>query len=61
MGLGTAITVSVLAVVAVSAKELARRYADGGGRLGLRLVGAAELVGALVVLAFGLSMLIASL
>lgn len=61
MGLGTAITVSVLAIVAVSAKDLARRYADGGGKLGLRLVGAAELLGALAVLAFGLSMLVASL
>lgn len=60
MGLGTAITVSVLAVVAVSAKGLARRYLDANGRLGSRLVGLAELLGALVVLAFGLAMLAAS-
>ncbi len=60
MGLGTAITVSVLAVVAVSAKGLARRYLDANGRLGSRLVGAAELLGALLVLAFGLAMLSAS-
>ena len=57
MGLGTAITVSALAVVAVSAKGLARRYLDTNGRLGSRLVGFAELGGALVVLAFGLAML----
>lgn len=61
MGLGTAITVSLLAVVAVSAKGLARRYLDVNGRLGSRLVGAAELLGAVVVLAFGLAMLWASL
>jgi len=61
MGLGTAITVSALAVVAVSAKGLARRYLDVGGTLGSRLVGFAELLGALVVLAFGLVMLLASL
>jgi ABC-type nickel/cobalt efflux system permease component RcnA len=60
MGLGTAITVSVLAVVAVSAKGLARRYLDANGQLGSKLVGVAELVGALVVLAFGLAMLAAS-
>jgi ABC-type nickel/cobalt efflux system permease component RcnA/ABC-type uncharacterized transport system substrate-binding protein len=57
MGLGTAITVSVLAAVAVSAKGLARRYLDANGRLGSRLVSAAELLGALVVLAFGLALL----
>jgi len=57
MGLGTAITVSVLAVVAVSAKGLARRYLDANGQLGSKLVGLAELLGALVVLAFGLAML----
>jgi ABC-type nickel/cobalt efflux system permease component RcnA/ABC-type uncharacterized transport system substrate-binding protein len=57
MGLGTAITVSVLAVVAVSAKGLARRFLDTNGRLGSRLVGFAELGGALIVLAFGLAML----
>ncbi len=57
MGLGTAITVSVLAVVAVSSKGLARRYLDANGRLGTRLVTIAELCGALIVLAFGLAML----
>jgi ABC-type nickel/cobalt efflux system permease component RcnA len=57
MGLGTAITVSVLAVVAVSAKGVARRFLDTNGQLGSRLIGFAELLGALVVLAFGLAML----
>ena len=61
MGLGTAITVSVLAIVAVWAKGLAWRYAGAGGGFGPRLVGAAELVGAFVVLAFGLAMLLGSL
>lgn len=60
MGLGTAITVSVLAVMAVSAKGLARRVLDTNGNLGSRLVGLAEIAGALVVLAFGLAMLAAS-
>jgi len=60
MGLGTAITVSVLAVLAVSSKGLARRYLGTNGQLGSRLVGLAELGGALVVLAFGLAMLAAS-
>src|SRR5207247_5940811 len=39
MGLGTAITVAVIAVVAVSAKDLARRLSrarDGGGALIMR-------------------------
>lgn len=57
MGLGTAITVSVLAVVAVSAKGVARRFLGTNGQLGSRIVGLAELLGALVVLAFGLAML----
>lgn len=57
MGLGTAITVSVLAVLAVSAKGLARRYLDANGRWGTRLVNIAEVCGALIVLGFGLAML----
>jgi ABC-type nickel/cobalt efflux system permease component RcnA/ABC-type uncharacterized transport system substrate-binding protein len=61
MGLGTAITVSLLAIAAVWAKGLAWRYAGTGGSLGPRLVGAAELIGAFVVLAFGLAMLLGSL
>lgn len=61
MGLGTAITVSVLAVIAVSAKDLARRYLDGGSRLGSKLVSASELIGAMAVLGFGAALLLASL
>ena len=49
MGLGTAITVATIAVIAVSAKDLARRLSagrDGGGALVMRAVefGAAGLV-----------------
>lgn len=61
MGIGTAITVSLLAVLAVSAKGLAQRYLGADGRLGSRVVGLAELLGALIVLAFGLAMLLGSL
>src|SRR5690606_9879189 len=57
MGLGTAITVSLLAVLAVSAKGLARKYLDSAGGIGSKLVGLAELLGALIVLGFGLAML----
>lgn len=60
MGLGTAITVSVLAVLAVGAKGFATRYLGAEGRLGSRLVWWAELAGALVVFAFGAVLLLAS-
>lgn len=60
MGLGTAITVSVLAVLAVGAKGFAARYLGAEGKLGGRLVWWAELCGALVVFAFGAVLLLAS-
>ncbi len=60
MGLGTAITVSVLAVLAVGAKGFATRYLGAEGKLGSRLVWWAELAGALVVFAFGVVLLLAS-
>lgn len=60
MGLGTAIAVSVLAVMAVSAKGFAARYLGAEGKLGGRLVWWAELLGALVVFAFGAMLLLAS-
>lgn len=61
MGLGTAITVSVLAGLAVGAKGFATRYLGAGGKLGSQLVWWAELLGALVVFAFGATLLLASL
>lgn len=60
MGLGTAITVSVLAVLAVGAKGFATRYLGTEGKLGSRLVWWAEFGGALVVFAFGAVLLLAS-
>ena len=57
MGLGTAITVATIAVVAVSAKDLARRLSgarDGGGALIMRGV---EFGAAGLVLLFGLGLL----
>ncbi len=60
MGLGTAITVSALAVLAVGAKGFATRYLGAEGKLGSRLVWWAELAGALGVFAFGVVLLLAS-
>jgi nickel/cobalt transporter (NicO) family protein len=57
MGLGTAITVAVIAVIAVSAKDLARRLSagtEGGGTLVMRGV---EFGAAGLVLLFGVGLL----
>ena len=57
MGLGTAITVATMAVVAVSAKDLARRLSsgrEGGGALFMRGV---EFAAAGLVLLFGAGLL----
>lgn len=57
MGLGTAITVATIAVVAVSAKDLARRLsggAEGGGTLVMRGI---EFGAAGLVLLFGIGLL----
>jgi len=57
MGLGTAITVAAIAVIAVSAKSLAQRLSganDGGGTLILRGI---EFGAAGLVLLFGLGLL----
>jgi len=61
MGLGTAITVSVLAAIAVYAKDVARRLAGGSGVFANALVWWAELAGAVIVFAFGVVMVLASL
>jgi ABC-type nickel/cobalt efflux system permease component RcnA len=57
MGLGTAITVAAIAMLAVGAKSVAIRLAGapaGGGALALRGL---EVIGALLVLGFGLALL----
>ena len=57
MGLGTAITVAAIAVVAVSAKDIAQRLSagrDGGGALFMRGI---EFAAAAVVLLFGAGLL----
>jgi nickel/cobalt exporter len=61
MGLGTAITVGVLAAIAVSAKGLAVRIGGADNRVAATAVWWLELAGALTVLAFGVLLLIASL
>lgn len=60
MALGTAITVSVLAILAVTAKNWAVALA-GGGRAGGRVHLAIEIAGACLVLLIGLTLLTASL
>ena len=58
MGLGTAITVSAIAIIAVSAKGLAARVAagrDGGGAVLLRGI---EFGAAALVLLFGVGLLL---
>jgi ABC-type nickel/cobalt efflux system permease component RcnA len=60
MAFGTAITVSVLAMLAVTAKNWAVYFA-GDGRLGSRIHSTVELGGAAFVFLFGLMLLSASL
>lgn len=60
MALGTGLTVAALTLAAVSARGLAARL-SGGGRAGQAVHSVIEAGGALVILAFGLTMLGASL
>ena len=60
MALGTAITVSVLATLAVVAKGWAVALA-GGGRTGARIHMAVEIAGACLILLIGLTLLSAGL
>jgi nickel/cobalt transporter (NicO) family protein len=60
MALGTALTVAILASLAVGVKGFAYRAA-GGGTLATNLVWWAELVGAVLVFGFGAVLLLASL
>jgi ABC-type nickel/cobalt efflux system permease component RcnA len=61
MSLGTAITVTILASLAVGAKDIAMKIAGPGSRTGRRIGHAIEIGGALFVLIVGLSLLGASL
>jgi len=57
MGLGTAITVATIAVMAVSAKGLARRLSAGSGGSGALIMRGIEFGAAGLVLLFGLGLL----
>lgn len=61
MALGTAITVSALAALAVSAKGLAVRLSGPGSPTARRVADAIEILGALAVIALGALLLAASL
>jgi nickel/cobalt transporter (NicO) family protein len=61
MGAGTAITVAILATIAVSAKGLARRIGGMDNKVMGAVMWWAELLGAFGVLAFGLLLVRASL
>ncbi|WP_234902668.1 nickel/cobalt transporter [Agrobacterium larrymoorei] len=60
MSIGTAITVSVLAVLAVKAKDIAVRLAGSGSTKASRVTHGIEIIGALFVLLMGLALLGAS-
>jgi ABC-type nickel/cobalt efflux system permease component RcnA len=60
MGAGTAITVAVLATLAVSVKDLASRIGGADNAVTTALLWWLELFAAAAVLAFGLLMLLAS-
>jgi ABC-type nickel/cobalt efflux system permease component RcnA len=60
MSVGTAITVAILATLAVTAKDWAVWFA-GDGRLGNRVHAVIEIGGAALVFLFGLALLSASL
>lgn len=61
MGLGTGITIAVLASLAVGLKGFAGGMAGANGVIAARIVWWAELLGALLVLALGILLLLASL
>lgn len=62
MAIGTAITVSALAALAVGSRELAKRLADGGGgQWAARIQTAAGIAGALLITLFGVTFFLASL
>jgi ABC-type nickel/cobalt efflux system permease component RcnA len=57
MSLGTAITVSLLVIMAVWAKDLALRFAGADSRIAGRVIHVLEVGAALAVLLFGLALL----
>jgi ABC-type nickel/cobalt efflux system permease component RcnA len=61
MGLGTGITVAVLATLAVFAKDIAKRIGGTDTGLARSIVWWVELAGAVLVLLFGVMLLVASL
>lgn len=61
MSIGTAITVSLLAILAVKAKDVAIRLAGSGSTRASRITNGIEIAGALFVLLMGLALLGASL
>lgn len=61
MALGTAITVSVLAALAVGSRELATRMAGGDGAWATRIAATAGVVGAVLVIALGMAGFVGSL
>ena len=61
MALGTAITVASLAILAVTVKGLASRIGGAESAMAGHILWWAELIGAVLVLAFGILLLIASL
>ena len=60
MSFGTAITVSILATLAVTAKDFALRFA-GSGSGSMRIANTIEILGAVCVTLFGFTFLMASL
>lgn len=61
MALGTALTTSALAALAVGSKELATRYAGEGSRWADRIGTAAGLAGSVLLIAMGTAFFLASL
>ncbi|HWT30348.1 MAG TPA: DUF1007 family protein, partial [Propylenella sp.] len=61
MALGTAITVAVLAVLAVGAKDLAARFVQGNGRRSGQIMLGLELLAAVLITAMGIVLLAGSL
>ena len=61
MALGTAVTVAALAVLAVTAKDLAARWAGADGTRSTRVLVGLELLGALAITALGAVLLLGAL
>lgn len=57
MGIGTAITVTVIATIAVAARQFAGRLAKGKPGIGMLLVRGLETAAALVIIVFGVALL----